>query len=306
MDLANPFSAGLKVTGIVSTVKAFGIPLGTISEQAGRRDDDSTSTDSSSHSTDGYIFAAPAHSTTTSPSLPLEMNLDSRALFTLTRVLAVEAGLDVRPLDGIIAIGGEGVGYLPGFNAERRDPDLNTEHDTRNLFTAFNLPAFVRTAFEQLKSDVELTAGVLIGSYATTLTYTQPGVPIATDDTLGYLLPVLARPVVQQVMDLATLQLESVLISDVEEGGFRAGLKGSIGSAGPFDAHIAFPGGLDVAWEGRGLGSIRMEGGVDVVGDVGANLDFEAEFRIGDREGVGEFAKVRFSFASNSCYSPVL
>lgn len=34
------------------------------------------------------------------------MNLDPASLFTVTRALAVEAGEDVAPLDGIVALGG--------------------------------------------------------------------------------------------------------------------------------------------------------------------------------------------------------
>lgn len=34
------------------------------------------------------------------------MNFDPAALFTVTRALAVEAGLDPAPLDGIVQLGG--------------------------------------------------------------------------------------------------------------------------------------------------------------------------------------------------------
>lgn len=46
------------------------------------------------------------HSTTESPVLDLDMNFDPAALFTVTRALAVEAGLDPAPLDGIVQLGG--------------------------------------------------------------------------------------------------------------------------------------------------------------------------------------------------------
>jgi hypothetical protein len=47
-----------------------------------------------------------------SPVLGLDMDFDPSALFTLTRALAVEAGLDVAPLDEIVRIGG--IQYLNG------------------------------------------------------------------------------------------------------------------------------------------------------------------------------------------------
>jgi hypothetical protein len=51
-------------------------------------------------------FQAKAKSKTDSPELDLNMNFDPEALFTVTRALAVEAGLDPAPLDGIVSLGG--------------------------------------------------------------------------------------------------------------------------------------------------------------------------------------------------------
>jgi hypothetical protein len=51
-------------------------------------------------------FQAKAKSKTDSPELDLNMNFDPEALFTVTRALAVEAGLDPAPLDGIVELGG--------------------------------------------------------------------------------------------------------------------------------------------------------------------------------------------------------
>jgi hypothetical protein len=65
----------------------------------------------------------------------------------------------------------------------------------------FNLPNFVDTAFKDLRSDVELQAAVTIGQYQTTLNYTQLSVPIITDSSLNNILPVLARPIVQKIVD---------------------------------------------------------------------------------------------------------
>jgi hypothetical protein len=82
----NPFTAGLTITGVRSNVSTHGIPLGTIG----------TSTS----------FASAGRSTTNSPNLDLEMDMDPAALFTLTRLCAVAAGLSTEQLDGIVGIGG--------------------------------------------------------------------------------------------------------------------------------------------------------------------------------------------------------
>lgn len=86
VSLSNPFTAPLHITRISSSVTSHGIPLGAIE----------TTTD----------FRAAPHSVTESPELELNMNFDPAALFTVTRALAVEAGLDPAPLDGIVQLGG--------------------------------------------------------------------------------------------------------------------------------------------------------------------------------------------------------
>ncbi|THG95766.1 hypothetical protein EW026_g5950 [Hermanssonia centrifuga] len=86
VDLANPFTAGLKITGIKSSIKSMGLDLGTI--------DTSTK------------FSSNGKSTTTSPDLDMNMNFDPVTLFTLNRALAVEGGESTAQLDGIVALGG--------------------------------------------------------------------------------------------------------------------------------------------------------------------------------------------------------
>lgn len=94
VSLFNPFSAPLHITKISSTVSTFGILLGTI------------------HTNTNFISAP--KSITESPTLDLNMNFDPSALFTVTRALAVEANLNVAPLDQIVKLGG--IEYLPITN----------------------------------------------------------------------------------------------------------------------------------------------------------------------------------------------
>ncbi len=58
------------------------------------------------------------------------MNFDPAALFTVTRALAVEAGLDVAPLDQIVALAG--IQYLPITGSTKRDVPV-VKRD--NIFT---------------------------------------------------------------------------------------------------------------------------------------------------------------------------
>jgi len=207
VSLNNPFSAALDITQISSSVSAFGINLGMINSST--------------------QFSAAGNTKTTSPALDLNMNFDPAALFTVTRALAVEAGLDVSPLDGIVQLGG--IQYLSTTGS----PPALSRRD--NIYTYvlsydiswwywilsgansnFNLVNFVQTAFQKLQSDVELSTVVTIGErystsisnlteategdYQTTLQYTQSAVPTITDDSLDLILPILAQPIVQKIV----------------------------------------------------------------------------------------------------------
>ena len=74
------------ITKVQSSVTFHGITLGTIDQ--------------------AVQFASKGKSTTDSPNLDLVMNMDPQALFTVTRVLAQDAGLDTAQLDAIVQLGG--------------------------------------------------------------------------------------------------------------------------------------------------------------------------------------------------------
>ncbi|KAH7875192.1 uncharacterized protein C8R40DRAFT_1170817 [Lentinula edodes] len=262
VSLANPFTAALDVTGIQSIVSAFGITLGTIQ----------TSTN----------FSSAGKSNTTSPTLPLNMNLDPSALFTVTRALAVDAGEDVAPLDGIVSLGGYEYLMTTG-------PAVSTESDA-SLYKNFALPEFVQTAFKQLKSDVNLTVDVTIGEYNAVLNYFQSSLPTETDGSLDFILPILAKPIVQKIVGGAGLGIDAVLISDPEQSSFNTALNGSINNAGPFDATIVFSQGLTVEWSGKILGTLQMDN-ITVVGGQGAQLNANSVFQVVDVDALTDFTK---------------
>jgi hypothetical protein len=105
VDLVNPFSAGLQITKIQSTVKSYGLNLGTID----------TSTN----------FNSKPKSTTESPSLDLNLNFDPSVLFALTRRLAVDAGLNAEPLDAIVKLGGITYAQSSGPSQRSIEPRQN-------------------------------------------------------------------------------------------------------------------------------------------------------------------------------------
>ncbi|KAI0035854.1 hypothetical protein K488DRAFT_76325 [Vararia minispora EC-137] len=271
VDLANPFTAGLRISQVTSTVSFDGIRLGTINT--------------------GTNFSSAGHGTTTSPNLDLDLNMDPQSLFTVTRALAVNAGLGTEQLDTIVQLGG--YHYL-STNSRKREA-VEAEIATRplrrnNIFTGFNLPSFVDTAFKKLVSDVQLQSTVTIGHYETTLTYNQSGVPTKTDQSLNLILPILAQPIVQTIVSGSALGVDSVLITNPAAQSFGTTLAGSITNAGPFDAVISFPAGLTISWNGQALGTIKMPD-VNVTGDVGAQFQVQTDFSIADVSHLTDFTR---------------
>ncbi|CDO73852.1 hypothetical protein BN946_scf185016.g9 [Trametes cinnabarina] len=269
VSLANPFTAGLVITQVASNVSYQGINLGTIQ----------TATN----------FTSPGKATSASPALDLDMNMDPQSLFTVTRLLAQEAGLSTAQLDAIVQLGG--YHYLQTNGAAITSTTTSKRADNGSLFQGFDLPSYVDQAFTKLSTDVELTAGVMIGDYATTLQYTQPNVTTKTDKSLNLILPILAQPIVQKIVSGSILGIDTVIIKDVQQNSFGTSLKGSITQAGPFDAKISFPAGLTIEWGGAPLGSIKMPE-VDVVADVGANFEVDATFEVADVDRLTNFTRV--------------
>lgn len=262
----NPFTADLTITRILSTITAFGIPLGSIDTSTG--------------------FHAGGKQVTNSPELDLLLNMDPSALFTVTRALAVEAGEDPAPLDGIVELGDISYMSINAPSSRRRSFKKRA-----NQYTGFNLISFVDTAFAQLKTDVQLQSDISIGDYQTSLQYVQKAVPAKTDDSLHLLLPILAQPIVQKLVAGVVLGIDSVIIINPQETSFSTQLKGSITNAGPFDATISIPSGLTVSWNENALGTISMPD-INVVGAVGAVLDTTASFQVADVDLLTEFTKV--------------
>ncbi|KIL68938.1 hypothetical protein M378DRAFT_21838 [Amanita muscaria Koide BX008] len=257
----NPFSADLRITYIKSTVSSFGIPLGVIDT-----------------ATDIHVVGK---STVKSPALDLNMNLDPPVLFTLTRKLAIEAGLNVAPLDAIVALGG--YHYLPSVNE-------SVSERQSDLFTGFDFPSFIQTAFKKLRSDIHTNTSLSIGNYQTTLAISQSQIPTTTDSSLSLLLPSLAQPIVEHILTGTNLGIDKVLITSPQEYSFNTQLQGRVWNAGPFDANISFPTGLTISWGGAPLGNIEMKD-IRVVGDIGAAFSLNALFTVANVTHLTDFTK---------------
>lgn len=235
VNIVNPFSANIGIVHVNSTVSAFGISLGSIFMPTN--------------------FTTMGNKTTTSPAFELNQNLDPPSLFTVLRVLAVEAGLSTEQIDGIVKLGG--YSYIPAVNtttnqtistiATRSSLPLSQDElavelslgKRDNIYTGFQLPPFVDKAFSFLKADIGLVATLDVGGYLSDLTYSQSQVAVKTDQTLNFLLPVLARPIVQTIVDGSVLGFNTLLITNAKESSFDVEISGGITNAGPCE-HLFF------------------------------------------------------------------
>ncbi|KAM5540830.1 hypothetical protein V8D89_005474 [Ganoderma adspersum] len=270
VSFVNPFTADLAITHVKSNISFHGIPLGTIDTP--------------------ISFSSKGNSTTESPPLGLDLNLDPEALLTVVRICAIDARLSTQQLDTIVQLGG--YHYLDDadtlMEAERR------EEKRDSIFTGFDLPAFVQKAFTKLEADVGLLAGVTIGEYPTTLAFTQHNVSVKTDKTLNLLLPTIAQPIVQNIISTAVLGIETVFIKDAKEASFTASLNGSVTNTGPFDANITFPTGLDMQWMGSPFINLAMPL-ISVAANAGATFEVDAVVKITDADHLANFTKALVS-----------
>ncbi|KAI8149167.1 hypothetical protein BJV82DRAFT_209323 [Fennellomyces sp. T-0311] len=260
VSIANPFTAGLSITKVLSAVTYKGMPIGNIDQDIS-----------------GSPFNIGGKSTGESPMLNMQMNIDPAAVALLLRTLAVEASLDTGALDAMLTLGGFSVA-----GQEQRAADSN-------LFDGFNISSYVMDAMKVLAADLQLSSTLTIGEYVNDLAFSQDGVAVATDGTVTRLIPIVGQPIVQQIVDGAQLGFETIVLSSPSDMSFKVQMKGSITNAGPMAAQIAFPELLSVNWNGKEIGKVAMPT-ITTAANVGAQFDVSGDFTISDATLMGEFA----------------
>lgn len=168
--------------------------------------------------------------------------------------------------------------------------DYSSLYKRKNLYTGFDLPQYVLTCFVNAKADLVISTNTVIGEYSTMLTFSQNNVPLGTDKTLLLLLPSIARPIVQKIVDQANLQIDRVTILEARPDGFTASMQAALTNAGPFDGLVEFPNGLDIFWNGKLLTSTAFPN-VKLVGDVGSSIDTTLQGTISDVDFFTDFMK---------------
>ncbi|KAI7857202.1 hypothetical protein BDC45DRAFT_501916 [Circinella umbellata] len=260
VSIGNPFSAGLSITTVKSSVTYKGMPVGNIDQDIS-----------------GQPFNIGGRSTGESNPLQMTMNIEPAAVALLLRTLATDANLDTRPLDAMLGMGGFSIA-----GQENVAPDSS-------LFNGFNISSYVMDAMKVLNADLQLSSGLTIGEYQNDLAFSQDAVTVQTGEDVTLLIPIVGQPIVQQIVDGAELAFETIVLSEPSDTQFKVQMKGSITNAGPMDAAIAFPDPLTVYWEGKELGKVGMPT-INSKADVGAQFDVTGVMSVADQGTMGEFA----------------
>jgi hypothetical protein len=324
--LANPFSSAITITSITATASSHGIYLADIDTQlvfpaAGKATSASPNVpltinlyppdlfgllralavDAGLNPTyiDGLVQLAGYTLTPTTsadaPTTPVGSTVTKRDSFVdeednvmAQRLMGVGSNAGI--LDGMFEDNGEDEVESDGI-AKRANGLVYSNLDKRdNIYTGFNLANYVLQAFAGARADLVITSNALIGEYGTTLTFSQNDVPLGTDQTLLLLLPPVALPIVQQIVDKSILNIDRVTITEPQPGGFVASLQGALTNSGPFDAVVSFPTGLDIFWEGQLLTSTAFPD-ITLTGDLGSSINVQLQGSIPDIDYFTTFLK---------------
>lgn len=260
VSIANPFSAGLSISKVISAVTFHGFPVGNIDQDIASNP-----------------FVIGGKTTAESYPLSMNMNLEPGAVALLLRTLAVQANLDTRPIDAMFTMGGF---EIDGQEQLEADPAL---------FEGWDVSKFVMDAMKVLKIDLSLSSTLDIGQYTNDLAFSQAAVAVTTDKSVTGLIPIIGQPIVQQIIDGSVLGFESVMMSEVTESSFKVQMKGSISKSGPIFAAISFPTPLTVTWQGKAIGKVTMAA-INAKPLVGASFDVPGVFTVTDTNAMAEFA----------------
>uniref|UniRef100_A0A1D1Y653 Uncharacterized protein MJ0943 n=1 Tax=Anthurium amnicola TaxID=1678845 RepID=A0A1D1Y653_9ARAE len=228
VQISNPFMAPISIFTMNSSFSFNGVTLGTLEQD--RKNDP--------------IFI-PGNSIQTI-QLPVKMVIDPSLSFSILRTLALQNNMDVTVLDSLIALTNVTV---PGAN-------LNASPTPQEI-NSFNLQTFVTTALAKIPVTVNLTSIVAIGDYITLMTYKQD-VVATTDNTIFKLIPMLAGPLINNVLAQSQMTFNSLFIQNIDVLAFDIVGTGQITNTGPLPATINFPTGLSISANNILLGTVQL------------------------------------------------
>lgn len=86
----------------------------------------------------------------------------------------------------------------------------------------------ILNSFKNLHVTLQIQSQTSLDDYHTPLNFNQYDVAVYTDSTLLYLIGAVGKPIVQHIVDLATLSFNTGNITQVTSQGFQVALQGQL------------------------------------------------------------------------------
>lgn len=190
--LANPFSASINIITLSATAIYNGLELGTIEN-----------VDESAHP-----IHANGHSNTTSPTLPMNFNLNPSTIIILIEMQAQKNGVDLGPLVDMFAfvLANPSVGKTINTSVDTGSAKCVSGHQ-------FDVDGAILHSLQNLKVDLQINSEVKLDDYPTSLAFKQTNVSANTDNTALFLIGAVAPPVAQNLVDGSILHFTEANIT---------------------------------------------------------------------------------------------
>ncbi|GJN94719.1 hypothetical protein Rhopal_007810-T1 [Rhodotorula paludigena] len=236
-DLSNPFTASINLQGVIANATYQSFFLGRINQP-----------------TLDPVISAGGGRNITSRKLPFELTDDPKFLIQFLIAVAQANNVDL----GILLPEFQ---YVLGLESTETavTSRVNTGRETCTpTGTTKQVQGIILAAVANLKTDLGIQSTVALDEYVTALNFQQRGVPTVLDDSVLYLTGLLGRTIVARIVDQAELSFTGGNVTDITDEGFKVALTGSLVNAGPFDALISFPAGVNVFFQGAQIAVIEL------------------------------------------------
>ncbi|KAI8873166.1 hypothetical protein GQ42DRAFT_118311 [Ramicandelaber brevisporus] len=287
VEMSNPFKAGLTVLSVNSNIQSM-TTMGQLN--LGTADVDS--------SRGGWnSFDVPARGSAKS-ALPVSMGLKPEELIALIYYNARDrSDVDTTLFVGMLGLSDYSVPGVP-INKDAAVTAMEASKPIKGRsriipralnYDSFNIPDFVKNALKRLAADLDIKSNIQVGKYKTQINLIQKDLLISTDDSMRFLIPKVARPIVQKIVNGAVMGVDTVFMHEAKETSAKVQMAGSITNSGPFSASFSFAEPMEVHWNDKPIGNVKLES-IQNKANVGATFKQDPLMSITDVAHMTDFA----------------
>ncbi|KAI8814501.1 hypothetical protein BJ742DRAFT_703861 [Cladochytrium replicatum] len=279
VTVSNPFAAQLTISTIDSTIKYSGRAIGSIQNL----------------NFGSNPIVVPGSSTVSREGIDLKLATAVGDIVWLLETAAAASNVDLGVLKQLLDL----LLQLTGSSTNKvRRAEIEAEIAAVAQSSGLSKRAdeditnIILKALAGLKVDLDITSSLKVGDYSTTLSFSQSGVPAATDSSVLKLVGAIGTPLVQYLVGLSTLTFSSAELRDLSDSGFPLKTIGRIANTGPLTASISFDQPVTVSWlkpdnSTLTLGTLPLPAITAV--PAGADLNIEGRFAISSVSNFAQF-----------------